>query len=190
MLASSDVCVNPDEANRMNDISTMNKVLEYMALGKPIVQFDLHEGRVSAGDASLYAKRNDATSLAERIVQLVDDAETRAWLGQIGVQRLTSSLCSAGSCRSRNSLLPIPELSANSLAGSSLVFSLSEAAAADRRSVFVRRRAADPLYSPALRLGAYVRSERRYRRFAAAAGPCRGQAAWSASGCGRELRPT
>lgn len=76
----------------MNDISTMNKVLEYMALGKPIVQFDLHEGRVSAGDASLYAKRNDATSLAERIVQLVDDAETRAWLGQIGVQRLTSSL--------------------------------------------------------------------------------------------------
>jgi glycosyltransferase involved in cell wall biosynthesis len=92
VLASSDVCVNPDEANRMNDISTMNKVLEYMALGKPIVQFDLHEGRVSAGDASLYAKRNDATSLAECIVQLVDDAETRAWLGQIGVQRLTSSL--------------------------------------------------------------------------------------------------
>jgi len=92
VLASSDVCVNPDEANTMNDISTMNKVLEYMALGKPIVQFDLHEGRVSAGDASLYAKRNDATSLAECIVRLVDDVETRYSMGQIGIQRLTTSL--------------------------------------------------------------------------------------------------
>lgn len=76
----------------MNDISTMNKVLEYMALGKPIVQFDLHEGKVSAGDASLYAKRNDATSLAECIVRLVDDVETRYSMGQIGIQRLTTSL--------------------------------------------------------------------------------------------------
>ena len=92
VLASSDVCVNPDEANTMNDISTMNKVLEYMALGKPIVQFDLHEGKVSAGDASLYAKRNDATSLAECIVRLVDDVETRYSMGQIGIQRLTTSL--------------------------------------------------------------------------------------------------
>ena len=47
--------------------------MEYMALGKPIVQFDLHEGRVSAGDASLYARRNDAASLASCIVQLIDD---------------------------------------------------------------------------------------------------------------------
>lgn len=92
VLASADVCVNPDEANTMNDISTMNKVMEYMSLGKPIVQFDLHEGRVSAGQASLYAKRNDATSLAECIVRLVDDAETRACMGQIGVERLTTSL--------------------------------------------------------------------------------------------------
>lgn len=92
VLASSDVCVNPDEANTMNDISTMNKVLEYMALGKPMAQFDLHEGRVSAGDASLYAKRNDATSLAECIVRLVDDTAMRAWMGQIGMERLTRSL--------------------------------------------------------------------------------------------------
>ena len=49
MLATADVCVNPDEVNPMNDISTMNKVMEYMALGKPIVQFDVREGRVSAG---------------------------------------------------------------------------------------------------------------------------------------------
>ncbi len=76
----------------MNEISTMNKVLEYMALGKPIVQFDLHEGKVSAGDASLYAKRNDAKSLAECIMQLVDDAETCAWMGQLGKERLENEL--------------------------------------------------------------------------------------------------
>jgi glycosyltransferase involved in cell wall biosynthesis len=92
VLASSDVCVNPDEANTMNDISTMNKIMEYMALGKPIVQFNLHEGKVSAGDASLYAKRNDATSLAECIVQLVDDAERRTWMGQLGMKRLATQL--------------------------------------------------------------------------------------------------
>jgi hypothetical protein len=47
----------------MNDISTMNRIVEYMALGKPMVQFGLPEGGVSAGDASLYAKRNDVRSL-------------------------------------------------------------------------------------------------------------------------------
>ena len=73
ILATADVCVSPDEANRMNDISTMNKVLEYMALGKPIVQFDLREGRVSAGGASLYAASNDVTALAKAIIRLLDD---------------------------------------------------------------------------------------------------------------------
>ncbi len=53
-LNTADVCVNPDVANPMNDYSTMNKILEYMALGKPVVQFDLREGRVSAGASSLY----------------------------------------------------------------------------------------------------------------------------------------
>jgi glycosyltransferase involved in cell wall biosynthesis len=92
VLATADVCVNPDEANRMNDISTMNKVMEYMALGKPVVQFDLHEGRVSAGDASLYAARNDATSLAKCIVRLIDDPEACARMGKIGRERLMTTL--------------------------------------------------------------------------------------------------
>jgi glycosyltransferase involved in cell wall biosynthesis len=48
VLNTADVCVNPNAANEMNDISTMNKVMEDMALGKPIVQFDLAEGRFSA----------------------------------------------------------------------------------------------------------------------------------------------
>ncbi|HLQ54130.1 MAG TPA: glycosyltransferase, partial [Streptosporangiaceae bacterium] len=92
VLATADVCVNPDEANRMNDISTMNKVMEYMALAKPIVQFDLHEGRISAGDSSLYATRNDATSLAGCIAALVDDPHARARMGQLGLQRLMTTL--------------------------------------------------------------------------------------------------
>ena len=74
MLNTADVCVNPDVANDMNDKSTMNKIMEYMALGKPIVQFDLTEGRVSAQDASLYARRNDPIDMARQLVALLDDA--------------------------------------------------------------------------------------------------------------------
>jgi glycosyltransferase involved in cell wall biosynthesis len=92
VLATADVCVSPDEANHMNDISTMNKIMEYMALGKPMVQFDLHEGRVSAGEASLYAARNDVSSLAEKIIQLVDDSVMGTRMGQIGRQRLVTTL--------------------------------------------------------------------------------------------------
>jgi glycosyltransferase involved in cell wall biosynthesis len=92
VLATADVCVNPDEANQMNDMSTMNKIMEYMALAKPIVQFDLHEGRVSAGDASLYAMRNQPSSLAACIVQLIGDPETRAQMGKIGRERLSTGL--------------------------------------------------------------------------------------------------
>jgi len=62
--------VNPDAANEMNDISTMNKVMEYMALGKPMVQFDLAEGVSRAQRASLYARPNNAFDLAEKIVEL------------------------------------------------------------------------------------------------------------------------
>ena len=65
-LSTADVCVNPDVANEMNDKSTMNKVMEYMALGKPIVQFDLAEGRFSARDSSLYARKNDEIDFARR----------------------------------------------------------------------------------------------------------------------------
>jgi glycosyltransferase involved in cell wall biosynthesis len=92
VLATADVCVNPDEANRMNDISTMNKVLEYMALGRPMVQFDLREGRISADEASLYAARNDCRSFASCIVELIDDGAARARMGQFGKQRLMTTL--------------------------------------------------------------------------------------------------
>jgi len=92
MLNTADVCVNPDVANEMNDKSTMNKIMEYMALGKPIVQYDLVEGRVSAQDASLYAERNDPKDLARKIVQLLDDEPLRRRMGEIGLERVKTTL--------------------------------------------------------------------------------------------------
>lgn len=92
MLNSADICVNPDIANEMNDKSTMNKIMEYMALGKPIVQYDLTEGRVSAQDASLYAKPNDPIDLAVKIVALLDNEPARKRMGQVGQERVRSAL--------------------------------------------------------------------------------------------------
>ena len=92
MLNTADVCVNPDVANEMNDISTMNKVMEYMALGKPIVQFDLNEGRFSAQRASVYARRNDALDLAAKIAELLDDPARRAAMGAFGRRRVENEL--------------------------------------------------------------------------------------------------
>jgi len=92
MLNTADACVNPDVANDMNDKSTMNKIMEYMALGKPIVQFDLTEGRVSAQDASLYALKNDPIDLARKLVALLDDAELRSRMGAAGLERVKNEL--------------------------------------------------------------------------------------------------
>lgn len=91
-LNTADVCVNSDTYNSMNDKSTMNKILEYMALGKPIVQFDLTEGRYSAQEASLYAKRNNAVDLAEKIRELMDNPEQRRRMGEFGRKRVLSEL--------------------------------------------------------------------------------------------------
>ncbi|MFV2091871.1 MAG: glycosyltransferase family 4 protein [Hyphomicrobiales bacterium] len=88
VLSTADVCVNPDRVNPMNDQSTMNKILEYMALGKPIVQFDVVEGRFSAKAASLYAKANDPIDFAEKISELLDDQQMRARMGTFGRSRI------------------------------------------------------------------------------------------------------
>lgn len=92
MLNTADVCVNPDVANEMNDKSTMNKIMEYMALGKPIVQYDLTEGRVSAQDASLYAAKNDPIDLAAKLLQLLDDEALRKRMGAAGQERVRNVL--------------------------------------------------------------------------------------------------
>jgi len=92
ILNTADVCVNPDSANEMNEISTMNKIMEYMALGKPIVQFDLREGRFSAQRASLYANKNDEIDFAEKIVYLLDNPKLRQEMGQLGRSRAQEEL--------------------------------------------------------------------------------------------------
>jgi len=92
VLATASVCVNPDEFNALNDKSTMNKIMEYMASGRAIVQFDLTEGRVSAQEASEYARPNDAADLADKIVALLDDSERRQRMEEFGRRRVVEEL--------------------------------------------------------------------------------------------------
>lgn len=92
VLSTMDIGVNPDRVNPMNDMSTMNKIMEYMALGKPMVQFDVTEGRFSAEDASLYARANDPVDMAEKIVALLEDEPARTRMGRIGRARVENDL--------------------------------------------------------------------------------------------------
>ena len=93
ILSTADVCVNPDKPCEMNDISTMIKITEYMALGKPIVQFDLKEGRFTAMEASLYADHQlGAKDFAEKILRLLCDGEARKRMGQFGRRRIEEAL--------------------------------------------------------------------------------------------------
>ena len=93
ILSTADVCVNPDKPCEMNDISTMNKIMEYMALGKPIVQFDLKEGRFSAQEASLYAdNQNQVPDFAAKILWLLDHPDERKRMGEFGRRRVREEL--------------------------------------------------------------------------------------------------
>ncbi len=92
VLSTADVCVNPDRVNSMNDKSTMNKILEYMAFSKPIVQFEVAEGRYSAAEASLYAAPNDTGDMADKILSLLDDPKTCAKMGDFGRNRVETEL--------------------------------------------------------------------------------------------------
>ncbi|HUZ47171.1 MAG TPA: glycosyltransferase family 4 protein [Terriglobia bacterium] len=91
-LSTADVGVAPDPRNPMNDKSTMNKILEYMAHGLPVVLYDLTEGRHSAEDAALYAQPNDPVDFAKRILALLDSGELRRALGARGRRRIEESL--------------------------------------------------------------------------------------------------
>lgn len=88
LLSTADVCVDPDPSNSYNDRSTMIKITEYMALGKPIVAFDLPEHRVTAGDAAVYASPNDEHHFARHLDELMDDPARRQVMGEIGRRRI------------------------------------------------------------------------------------------------------
>ncbi len=93
ILSTADVCVNPDKPCKMNDISTMIKIMEYMALSKPIVQFDLKEGRFSAGEASLYASKQELVrDFADKILWLLEHPQERERMGILGRKRVEEEL--------------------------------------------------------------------------------------------------
>ena len=91
-IASADICVDPDPSNPFNDRSTMTKMLEYMAQGKPIVAFDLPEHRFTAQAAAMYARPSDELEFARAVAQLMDDPARRQAMGVFGRRRVETEL--------------------------------------------------------------------------------------------------
>jgi glycosyltransferase involved in cell wall biosynthesis len=92
VLSTADVGLSPDPKNPLNDVSTMNKTMEYMAFGLPVVAFDLKETRVSAGAAASYIQNGDVAAYAKAIVELLDDCDKREVMGRIGRLRIEEEL--------------------------------------------------------------------------------------------------
>ena len=92
VLSSADLGIDPDPKNAWSDQSTMNKVIEYMYFGLPVLAYDLHETRVSAGDAGMFVTANDERALAEGIVTLLDDPERRRSMAEFGQKRVREAL--------------------------------------------------------------------------------------------------
>lgn len=92
VMSAADICIEPAPANPVNDISTTNKIMDYMALGKPSVGYGLGEQRVSAGESALYAKPNDPRDMARQLARLIDDPLLRAKMGAIGRKRIEDDL--------------------------------------------------------------------------------------------------
>ena len=97
VLSTADLAVGPDPANGFNELCTMNKTLEYMAMGVPVVSFDLPETRVSAGDAAVYARPNDPIDLAHQAIAVLASPEHGAWRGRLGQERVAGPLSWANS---------------------------------------------------------------------------------------------
>jgi glycosyltransferase involved in cell wall biosynthesis len=97
IMSTADLGLSPDPKNPLNDVSTMNKTMEYMAFELPVVAFDLRETRVSAGDAAVYVKPNDIHDYAAAIIDLMDDEPRRSRLGKLGRTRVEQEL--AWSCQ-------------------------------------------------------------------------------------------
>jgi glycosyltransferase involved in cell wall biosynthesis len=92
VLSTAAVGLSPDPKNPLNDVSTMNKTLEYMAFELPVVAFDLKETRVSAGEAATYIASGDVGAYARAIVELLDDGDKRAVMGKAGRIRIEQEL--------------------------------------------------------------------------------------------------
>ena len=91
-LSTADVCLSPDPPSPLNDVSTMNKVVEYMAMARPIVSFELLEARVSAGESACYVGGTDVVAFASAIDELLRDPERRNRMGCVGRERVEREL--------------------------------------------------------------------------------------------------
>jgi glycosyltransferase involved in cell wall biosynthesis len=91
-MSTADICVDPDPSSPLNDVSTWIKIMEYMALGKPIVSFDLKETRFSARDSAIYVEPNNEKEFAKAIVKLMDNPDMRNKLGEFGRERIMNEL--------------------------------------------------------------------------------------------------
>ncbi len=92
IMSTADAGLSPDPKNPLNDVSTMNKTMEYMAFGLPVIAFDLRETRVSAGNAAVYVQPNDEREYAEAIVTLMDDEPRRTLMGKLARERIEQEL--------------------------------------------------------------------------------------------------
>ncbi len=92
ILSTADIGLSPDPKNPLNDVSTMNKTMEYMAFGLPVLAFDLRETRASAGEAGAYATPNDIEEMARMLVDLIDDEPRRRSMGSAGRRRIEEKL--------------------------------------------------------------------------------------------------
>ena len=111
-LSAADICVDPDPSSPLNDVSTWIKIMEYMALGKPIVCFDLKETRFSAKEAAIYVSPNNEAEFARAIIKLMDDPELRKQMGECGRVRIETELswelASQSLLKAYESLLTLP----------------------------------------------------------------------------------
>jgi len=92
ILSTADLCVNPEFRDDFTDKSTMIKIMDYMVFGKPIVQYETTEGKVTAGEAAKYISRNDEIDFAEAIIEMLNDPERRMKMGEIAKKRVTEKL--------------------------------------------------------------------------------------------------
>lgn len=92
IISSADVCLAPDPPTPLNAVSTMIKIPEYMAMGKPIASYDLTESRHSAQDAALYADEPHPDALGRCVERLLDDPALREQMGRRGLERVNDDL--------------------------------------------------------------------------------------------------
>jgi glycosyltransferase involved in cell wall biosynthesis len=91
-MSTADIGLSPDPKNPLNDVSTMNKTMEYMAFGLPVLAFDLRETRASAEEAGVYATPNDVEEMGRLLIELLDDQPRRQTMGAAGRRRIEDKL--------------------------------------------------------------------------------------------------